>query len=112
VCIFETSVLDSITRDTKLVAVSGVYFRGTWENAFTLERSSGNGSADYFYLNETHASETLTMMNQRGQLKYANLPDMRSEAVAVPFAVRQVHDVIIDFSIFFSVLGDLPRVRG
>lgn len=62
--------------------VSGVYFHGAWERSFTFQ----SNETEYFYLNNTHGT-TVRMMSQYGRFKYVNLPEMRSEAVSIPFAV-------------------------
>ena len=71
-----------ISKNTKLVLLSGFYFNGQFDKSFRLS----NRVTDVFYSNDTYSSY-VTMMNQVGRFKYADLQTMNTEAIAIPYAV-------------------------
>jgi len=75
-------VSDVLSRDTQLVLISGVYANGKWETGF--EKRS-----DLFFVKDAYAKNMTTLI-QTGSLKYADLKELRAQAVAIPYVVSEI----------------------
>ncbi|XP_044151184.1 serpin B4-like [Bufo gargarizans] len=70
----------SVNNSSVLVLVNAVYFKGTWANKFD-EKNTKEGT---FHMNKTETKK-VQMMSKSGKFKYADLPEIKSKALMMPY---------------------------
>ncbi|XP_040287808.1 serpin B3-like [Bufo bufo] len=70
----------SVNNSSVLVLVNAVYFKGTWANKFD-EKNTKEGT---FHMNKTETKK-VQMMSKSGKFKCAELPEIKSKALVVPY---------------------------
>ncbi|CAH0728016.1 unnamed protein product, partial [Brenthis ino] len=86
---------DSLSRNTIVVLVNAIYFKGTWEKLFKTE----NTKKGDFYVNE-NKNVTVNMMNQIESFKYADIPSQGVQVIELPYVNSN-----------FSYLVLLPKLK-
>ncbi|XP_029446174.1 serpin B4-like [Rhinatrema bivittatum] len=81
---------DSIAKDTALVLVNAVYFRGQWEKEFKKE----NTTEAEFRLNKRE-SRTVQMMYQNGKFKLASIPEMHMMILELPYCKKKFSMLVL-----------------
>ncbi|KAF7993543.1 hypothetical protein HCN44_010138 [Aphidius gifuensis] len=72
---------DELSKDTSLILVNAVYFKGQWKNKF--DNSSTN--SEPFYLDDGEI-KNVSMMHTEGNFKIGYLPEADAEFIELPYA--------------------------
>ncbi|XP_028637613.1 leukocyte elastase inhibitor A-like isoform X1 [Grammomys surdaster] len=80
-------VVDSLT---KLVLVNAIYFKGMWEQKF-MTRDTTDAP---FRLNKKD-TKTVKMMDQRNNLPFGYIPDMKCKVLAMPYQGGELSMIIL-----------------
>jgi serine protease inhibitor len=75
----------SISRNTKLMLASAMYFKGKWKNAFDLDKTTQN----CFYV-EVDQCFNANFMDTVKTYNYAYIGNLHAQAVELPYEVRIV----------------------
>lgn len=73
-----------MSKDTGLILVNAVYFKGQWKNKFDI--SSTN--SEPFYLVDGQI-KNVSMMHTEGNFKIGYLPEADAEFIELPYAVNK-----------------------
>jgi serine protease inhibitor len=67
-----------------MLMFNGMYFKGTWATPFIGQKK------DSFYKSDSEKS-TVTMMNTKGKFRVANVPELDSVAIELPYKVPLIY---------------------
>ncbi len=100
---------DQISKDTNVVLINAVYFKGIWKNAFPPQGLISRP----FYINEQDFVD-MDMMSQRGNFLYAKIPELDASVALLPYQVnhipiwnfiRKPQNKLLEWEIAFSWTG-------
>ncbi|CAN7976155.1 unnamed protein product [Ixodes persulcatus] len=80
---------DSLRRGV-MVLMNAIYFKGSWENAFDT-----NKTAHFPFYNEGFELVQVKTMARRSTMNYCALPELKSQAVQLPYSGNRYSMVIV-----------------
>uniref|UniRef100_A0A224X3U8 Putative Protease inhibitor n=1 Tax=Megacormus gertschi TaxID=1843536 RepID=A0A224X3U8_9SCOR len=83
-------LLEELDKDTVMVLLNAVYFKGTWKTQFN-ESFTRDGE---FYANGKDAKQ-VKMMNTKSKFQYDNFPEDKFHALKLPYKGEEVSMVIV-----------------
>ncbi|XP_005373090.1 PREDICTED: serpin B4 [Chinchilla lanigera] len=80
----------TLQRNTQLVLVNAIYFKGQWD----LKFKEGNTIEEKFWLNKD-SSKSVKMMKQNNHLKFATLEDVQAKVLEIPYKGKALSMVVL-----------------
>lgn len=80
----------SLDRDTILVLVNAVYFKGQWDHKFDEKHTT----EDKFWLNK-NTSKPVQMMKQKNEYNFILLEDVQAKMVEIPYKGKELSMFIL-----------------
>ncbi|KAM7290142.1 intracellular coagulation inhibitor 3-like [Ixodes scapularis] len=83
-------VSEDSLREAVMVLMNAIYFKGSWKNAFDTKQT-----ANFPFYNEGIKTVQVKTMTCRSRMKYRALPELKSQAVQLPYSGDQYSMVIL-----------------
>ena len=82
-------ITDQISKDTKMILINAIYFKGIWKKAFPENALASRP----FFINENDFVD-MDMMSQRGNYLYAKVPEIDASVALLPYQVRKINTLL------------------
>ncbi|XP_015111866.1 leukocyte elastase inhibitor [Diachasma alloeum] len=81
---------DDITDDTQMILANAIYFKGSWQFPFDVEKTTPKN----FYLTKDVVKRVATM-SQKKRFRHGDLPELKARYIEIPYTDNNLSMVIV-----------------